>query len=114
MPIRVVINTHVRDEHKAEMFEYWQQKCRTCTAEDGNLQYEVFQSIIDPSNIALLELWQDQTTYDKHWQTELAMTKPSFDRGPRRTGRDGVEFYFDHKYYRHEKGIWQVSEDQLT
>jgi quinol monooxygenase YgiN len=114
VPIRVVINTHVRDEHRGEMFEYWKAKSEMCQAEEGNLQYEIFESIIDPSNIALLELWADQRTYDKHWQNEMTMDKPSFDRGPRRMGRDGVEFYYDHKYYRHQNGIWQVHEDQIS
>jgi quinol monooxygenase YgiN len=111
--IRVVINTHVRDEHVDEMVAYWRGKNELCSAEDGNLQYETFRSIVDPNNFALLELWRDQSTYDAHWQAELGRPKPSFDRGPRRTGRDGVEFYFQHRYYRHENGIWQVAEEQL-
>lgn len=109
MPIRVVVNTHIRPENKDAMFAYWREKSRLCTAEEGNLQYEIFQSIIDPNNIALLELWQDQERYDQHWQAELRMDKPSFDRGPRSSGRDGVEFYFDQKYYHHENGIWRES-----
>lgn len=113
MPIRVVVNTHVAESSVPEMIEYWNEKNRLCEAEDGNLQYEVFRSLSRPENFALLELWRDQETYDRHWQAELSRPKLTPEKGPRRHGRDGVEFYFDHRYYRHENGVWQVSEDQL-
>jgi quinol monooxygenase YgiN len=111
--IRVVVNTHVKDENIEAMLAYWGAKSALCARERGNLQYETFRSIVDPNNFALLELWRDQDSYDEHWQAELSRSKPSFDNGPRRTGRDGVEFYFEHRYYRHTNGIWRVSEDQL-
>ena len=113
MPIRVVVNTHVAESSVDEMIAYWKDKSALCEAEEGNLQYEVFRSLSRPENFALLELWQDQRTYDAHWEAELKRPKPSPEKGPRRHGRDGVEFYFDHCYYRHENGIWRISEDQL-
>lgn len=113
MPIRVVVNTHVAESAVPEMIAYWNEKSRLCEAEEGNLQYEVFRSLSRPENFALLELWQDQATYDRHWAAELTRPKPTPEKGERRHGRDGVEFYFEHCYYRHENGIWRVSEDQL-
>jgi|HubBroStandDraft_2_1064218.scaffolds.fasta_scaffold332775_2 quinol monooxygenase YgiN len=113
MAIRVVINTHVKPEHTDAMLAYWRQKSALCSAEEGNLQYETFRSVIEPGHFALLELWRDQPTYDRHWQAELRRDKPSFDRGPRARGRDGVEFYFEHRYYQHRNGIWQVADQQL-
>jgi heme-degrading monooxygenase HmoA len=98
MAIRVVINTHVKPEHTDAMLAYWRQKSALCSAEEGNLQYETFRSVIEPGHFALLELRRD---------------KPSFDRGPRARGRDGVEFYFEHRYYQHRNGIWQVADQQL-
>lgn len=107
MPIRVVVNTHADDATVDELTAYWREKCRTCEGERGNLQYEVFRSITHPENFALLELWADQESYDEHWAAELARKKPLPERAPRRVGRDGVEFYFDQRYYVYTDGRWQ-------
>jgi quinol monooxygenase YgiN len=34
--------------------------------EPGCLQFEVFQSALDPDKLTLLELWQDQAALDVH------------------------------------------------
>jgi quinol monooxygenase YgiN len=49
-------------------------RCRAVQQEPGCLQYEVFQSALDPDKLLLLELWTDQATLDAHAQ--LNATRP--------------------------------------
>ena len=43
-------------------------RCRAVQQEPGCLQYEVFQSALDPDTLILLELWADQAALDAHAQ----------------------------------------------
>lgn len=41
-------------------------RCRAVQQEPGCQQYEVFQSVLDPDTLVLLELWADQAALDVH------------------------------------------------
>ena len=42
--------------------------CEECMKEPGCEQFEVFQSVLDPDRLALLERWTDQAALDTHAQ----------------------------------------------
>lgn len=111
MGIRIVSNVSIAAESVDPYLSYWGERSPICRAEPGNLQYQVFRSIEEPNQFTLLELWEDQETYDRHWSAQLAIpNRPVFPRAPRTRGRDGIEFYFDHRYFRLDDGRW-VPED---
>lgn len=111
MAIRIVSNISVSPDAVEPYLGYWRQRSPECRAEPGNLQYQVFRSIEQPNEFALLELWADQETYDRHWELQRSIPdRPSFARVPRSQGRDGIEFYFDHRYFALVDGRWQPAE----
>jgi quinol monooxygenase YgiN len=59
MPIRLVITTYAKPGKGAELAQAMTDRCRTVQQEPGCQQYEVFQSVLDPDKLVLLELWAD-------------------------------------------------------
>jgi quinol monooxygenase YgiN len=112
MAIRVVSNVTVAPEAVDAYLDYWRRRSAECRAEPGALQYQVFRSIEEPNEFALLELWADQQTYDAHWAAQRAIPdRPVFPRAPRRQGRDGIEFY-EQRYYIQADGRWVPADDE--
>jgi quinol monooxygenase YgiN len=112
MAIRVVSNVTIAPDAVEDYLTYWRERSAQCRAEEGALQYQVFRSIEEPNQFALLELWSDQDTYDRHWAAQRAIPdRPVFARAPRPDGRDGIEFY-EQRYYTQVDGRWvPVDED---
>jgi quinol monooxygenase YgiN len=111
MAIRIVSNISVEPSQIQDYLDYWAHRSPQCRAEPGCLQYQVLRSVEIPNEFALLELWEDQETYDTHWAAQLQIpNRPAFARVPRTHGRDGLEFYFDQRYYHLENGQWVADE----
>jgi quinol monooxygenase YgiN len=107
MSIRIVSNVAIEPSQAEKYLAYWRQRSAQCRAEPGCEQYQVFQSIETPNEFALLELWSDQEAYDAHWSAQRAIPgRPVFDRVPRAQGRDGLEFYFEQRYFKLADGAW--------
>jgi len=66
MPVRLVITTHAKPGKGTELAQAMADRCRAVQQEPGCLQYEVFQSALDPDTLILLELWADQAALDAH------------------------------------------------
>jgi quinol monooxygenase YgiN len=74
MPVRLVITTHAKPGKGTELARAMADRCRAVQQEPGCLQYEVFQSALDPDTLILLELWTDQVALDAH--ARLNATRP--------------------------------------
>ena len=74
MPVRLVITTYATPGKGTELAQAMADRCRAVQQEPGCQQYEVFQSVLDPDKVVLLELWADQTALDAHAQ--LNATRP--------------------------------------
>ena len=74
MPVRLVITTHAKPGKGTELARAMADRCRAVQQEPGCLQYEVFQSALDPDTLILLELWMDQVALDAH--ARLNATRP--------------------------------------
>jgi quinol monooxygenase YgiN len=66
MPVRLVVTLNAAPGRGAELLEVFRGRCAEVLLEPGCLQFEVFQSGIDPDTLVLLELWQDQAALDVH------------------------------------------------
>lgn len=66
MPVRLVINLNAAPGKGAELARVFRQRCAEVVQEPGCLQFEIFQSAVDPDKLALLELWADQAALDAH------------------------------------------------
>ena len=74
MAVRLVITTSAKPGKGTELARALADRCRAVQQEPGCLQYEVFQSALDPDTLILLELWTDQAALDAH--ARLNATRP--------------------------------------
>ncbi len=63
--------------------------------EPGCRQYGWFRSVETPGHVLLLELWDDQQTYDHHWHLRLKTGPQAIPMtfAERTRGSNGIEFY---------------------
>lgn len=110
--VRLVINLHSTPGGAEGYCLAWQPHRDEVLKEPGCLQYELFRSVSDPDNLAMLELWADRGSFDEHWEKELARQPVRPDligrADTRRAGRDGVEIYWEQAEHRYSAsaGLW--------
>ena len=68
MAVRLVVTITAAPGKGAELAREYRGRCTDVMAEPGCLQFEVFQSALDPDKLVLLELWRDQAALDVHAQ----------------------------------------------
>jgi len=66
MQVRLVVTITAAPGKGGELAEAFRARCAECMQEPGCQQFEVFQSVLNPDRLALLELWQDQAALDAH------------------------------------------------
>jgi quinol monooxygenase YgiN len=66
MSIRLVIEINARPGKGAELAKLQATRCLEVQKEPGCLQFEIFQSAVNPDKLALLEHWADQAALDVH------------------------------------------------
>jgi quinol monooxygenase YgiN len=66
MPVRLVVTITAAPGKGAELAQAFKARCAEVMQEPGCQQFEVFQSVLDPDKLALLELWKDQAALDVH------------------------------------------------
>lgn len=66
MPVRLVVSIDAEPGKGSELAAVFRERCADVMKEPGCLQFEVFQSVLNPDKLALLELWQDQAALDIH------------------------------------------------
>jgi quinol monooxygenase YgiN len=94
MPVRLVVTITAAPGKGAELAQAFKSRCLDCMQEPGCEQFEVFQSVLNPDKLALLELWQDQASLDAH--AKLNTTRPPMPAGL----RAGVNEREDYEYRR--------------
>ena len=90
MPVRLVVTITAAAGKGSELAQAFRQRCAEVMQEPGCEQFEVFQSVINPDKLALLELWQNQTALDIH--AKVSATRPPM-RGGLRAGAGEREDY---------------------
>lgn len=81
----------------------------------GCLEAECYRSVVDPENLALTELWEDQHAFGDYWAHALA--KPEDNPLVRAVGdgeREPVSEFYRHQYFS-ARGAWvaQVHKDRV-
>jgi len=72
LSVRLVISLRSAPGKGAEFGKLFAERCREVQKEPGCLQFEVFQSQLDPDGFTLLELWADQAALDVHAEHNAA------------------------------------------
>ena len=76
MAIRLVVTITATRGKGSEPAQAYKARCAEVMKEPGCEQFEVFQSVVNPDKLALLERWVDQAALDVH--TRSNSTRPPF------------------------------------
>jgi quinol monooxygenase YgiN len=74
MAVRLVVSITAQPGKGSELAQAFKARCLECMKEPGCEQFEVFQSVLNPDRLALLERWTDQAALDVH--AKLNTTRP--------------------------------------
>jgi quinol monooxygenase YgiN len=68
MAIRLVLTITAAPGKGGELAQAYRPRCAEIMKEPGCEQFEVFQSVVNPDKLTLLERWTDQASLDAHAQ----------------------------------------------
>lgn len=74
MAIRLVVTITAAPGKGSELAQAYKGRCGDVMKEPGCQQFEVFQSVVNPDRLVLLETWADQNALDVH--AKLNSTRP--------------------------------------
>ena len=75
MAIRLVVTITATPGKGSELAQVYRTRCGEVMKEPGCEQFEVFQSVVNPDRLALLERWSDQAALDVH--AKVNTTRPA-------------------------------------
>jgi len=81
MAVRLVVTITAAPGKGGELANAFRSRCAEVMQEPGCEQFEVFQSVLNPDKLALLELWKDQAALDVH--AKVNQTRPQMPPGLR-------------------------------
>ena len=90
MAIRLVVTINAAPGKGSELAHGYKARCAEVMSESGCEQFEVFQSVVNPDKLAILERWTDQAALDAHAKVNSA--RPSL-QPELREGRGEREDY---------------------
>jgi quinol monooxygenase YgiN len=90
MAVRLIINITAASGKGGELAAVYRERCLDVQKEPGCVQFEVFQSTVDPDKLVLLEHWADEQALAVH--SEVNKTRAPIDPALR-TGDSAREDY---------------------
>jgi quinol monooxygenase YgiN len=94
MSVRLVVTINAAPGKGGELAQSFRKRCAEVAQEPGCEQFEVFQSVLNPDKLALLELWKDPAALEVH-------AKVNATRAPMPAGlRQGAGEREDYNYNR--------------
>ncbi len=81
MSVRLIVSITAAPGKGADLADAFRQRCLDVMQEPGCEQFEVFQSVVNPDRLALLERWVDQAALDVH--AKVNTTRPPMPAGLR-------------------------------
>ena len=75
MALRLIVTITAASGKGTELAQAYKARCAEIATEPGCEQFEVFQSVLNPDKLALLERWRDKAALDAH--AKLNATRPS-------------------------------------
>ena len=90
MSIRLLVTINAAPGKGSELAQTYRARCAEVMKEPGCEQFEVFQSVVEPDKLVLMERWADQAALDVHAKVNAARPQPPSDL---RAGRGEREDY---------------------
>lgn len=81
MSIRLIVSITAAPGKGSELAQVYKARCVEIAKEPGCEQFEVFQSVVNPDRLTLLERWSDQAALDVH--AKVNATRPPLPAGLR-------------------------------
>ena len=81
MAVRLVVTITAVPGKGTELARAYRARCTEIMQEPGCEQFEVFQSVLNPDRLTLLERWVDQAALDAH--AKLNQSRPPLPPGLR-------------------------------
>jgi quinol monooxygenase YgiN len=94
MALRLIVTVNAARGKGTELAQAYKPRCVDVMAEPGCEQFEVFQSVVNPDKLVILERWTDQAALDAH--AKVNSTRPSL----RPELREGATEREDYQYNR--------------
>ncbi|TMA08759.1 MAG: hypothetical protein E6J89_14145 [Deltaproteobacteria bacterium] len=92
MAIRLVVTITAAPGKGSEVAQAYRVRCAEVMKERGCEQFEVFQSVINPDKLALLERWTDQAALGVHAQLNRDRPPPLPELRVGRSEREDYEY----------------------
>ena len=89
MAIRLIVTITAAPGRGSELAQAYKGRCAEVMREPGCEQFEVFQSVVNPDKLALLERWTNKAALDVHDRMESIGVRPDI-RTPEGDGRGGA------------------------
>jgi quinol monooxygenase YgiN len=93
MAVRLVVTMTAVPGKGSELAHALRTRCTEVMQEPGCEQFEVFQSVLDPDKLTLLELWTDQAALDVH--AEVNKTRAPLPPGLRADGGEREDYEYN-------------------
>lgn len=93
MAVRLVVSINAAPGKGAELAQVFRQRCLDVVKEPGCEEFEVFQSVLNPDKLALLELWKDQAALDAH--AKVNTTRAALPDGLRASGGSREDYEYN-------------------
>ncbi len=74
MAIRLIVTITAAPGKGSELAQLYKARCADVMKEPGCEQFEVFQSVVKPDTLTILERWSDQAALDVH--AKVNATRP--------------------------------------
>jgi len=92
MPVRLFVSINAAPGKGNELAAAFRTRCTEVMQEPGCEQFEVFQSVLNPDKLALLELWKDQAALDVH--AKVNTTRAPLPAGLRGAGGSREDYEY--------------------
>jgi len=66
MAVRLIVTITAANGKGSELGKLYKARCEDIVNEPGCEQFEVFQSVVNPDHLVILERWTDQAALDVH------------------------------------------------
>ncbi len=92
MSVRLVVSINAMPGKGGALAAVFRDRCADVMKEPGCEQFEVFQSVLNPDHLTLLELWSDQAALDVH--AKVNTTRAPLPPGLRADGGSREDYLY--------------------
>jgi quinol monooxygenase YgiN len=93
MAVRLLVTITAKPGKGSELAKGYGARCAEVMKEPGCEQFEVFQSVVNPDKLVLIERWADQSALDVH--AGVNRTRPSILPELREGGTEREDYIYN-------------------